>query len=513
MKRLLPRHARPAPVAGRAGLVVVVTACHLLCLGAVAGADLKSDVSAALRDKALTKGEAGVQIARLGADGKADVLFGHNSDIALIPASNLKLITTAAFLERFGGEFRFRTMLAIRGEDLVLIGDGDPTLGDAELLKKVGWESTTVFRNWAQLLKQRGVTRVRNVIVDDGIFDDQFVHPNWPVKQQHFRYVAGVAGVNFNANALDFYLRTTTYGSTVSYTTDPPTGYANVVNQCLTGGDSAVWLSRTPGTNNIDLKGQTNATNAQPISVTVHDPAMYAATVLAETLRGNGVRVTGEPARDRTARAALNLSPATTRPTTQPGGEPLTVIAIHETPIAAVLARANKDSMNVYAEALCKRLGAEVARESGSWANGTAAMAAFARACGSSDGEFTFDDGCGLSKRNAVSAATFVRVLAGAFAGRDREAYLASLSVAGVDGTLDNRFRDSDLRGRVFAKSGFVNGVSALSGYVRAKDGNHYAFSILMNGVSDVATCKVLQERIVKAIDAHAASASVSNAR
>ena len=123
-------------------------------------------------------------------------------------------------------------------------------------------------------------------------------------------------------------------------------------------------------------------------------------------------------------------------------------------------------------------------------------------------------DGCGLSKKNGISANAIARVLAHDFSSRNRDIFIQSLSVAGQDGTLDNRFKDSDLRGRVMGKSGFINGVSALSGFVHAKDDRWYAFSILMNGVGDVATCKQLQERIVKAIDNHSTNGSgITSAR
>jgi D-alanyl-D-alanine carboxypeptidase/D-alanyl-D-alanine-endopeptidase (penicillin-binding protein 4) len=461
-------------------------------------ADLNSDIRAALQDKALTKGEVSVEILRLDAESAKPqaAVFRHNSDVPLMPASNLKLVTTSAFLDHFGSDFKFRTTLARRGDDLILIGDGDPSFGDAELLKRAGWESSTVFANWADMLKKRGITSVRNVVVDDSIFDENFVHPNWPVKQQHFRYVAGVGGMNFNANSLDFYLRVGASGAAVSYSTDPTTSYASIKNECVTGNENAVWLSRTPNTNLIDLKGQTNASNMVPVSVTIHDPPMYTATVLAETLEAHGIKVTGKPERERGAREKLGKDD---------------ILAIHETPVATVLARANKDSMNLYAEAMCKRLGADVSRASGSWENGTAAMGAFVKSCGVTESEFNFDDGCGLSRKNGVSANAIARVLARSFSSKDHDIFLASLSVAGFDGTLDNRFKDSDLRGRVHAKSGFISGVSALSGYVKTKDGSWYAFSILMNGVGDVATCKQLQERIVKAIDNASAVSKIAS--
>src|SRR5216110_3145072 len=127
-------------------------------IGRAARADLNGDIRSILQDKILAKAEVGIEIVRLTPEKpgeKSPVLFRHNSDIPLIPASNLKLLTTSAALEKLGPNFRFRTMLARRGEDVILIGDGDPTFGDAELLKKVGWDVDTVFKNWSETLKKQ----------------------------------------------------------------------------------------------------------------------------------------------------------------------------------------------------------------------------------------------------------------------------------------------------------------------------------------------------------------------
>jgi D-alanyl-D-alanine carboxypeptidase/D-alanyl-D-alanine-endopeptidase (penicillin-binding protein 4) len=225
---------------------------------------------------------------------------------------------------------------------------------------------------------------------------------------------------------------------------------------------------------------------------------MFAGTVLAETLKANGITMTGKVMRDRTVREAIEKKSPTVK-----------LLAINETPLPTVLARANKDSMNLYAECLCKRLGHEVSHQPGSWANGTAAVKAFVTSCGVSPNEVQLDDGCGLSRKNAITANGLVHVLAHDFDGPNRNTFVSSLAVGGEDGTLDKRFRD-DLRGRVFAKSGFVRGVSCLSGFVKTKDNEWYAFSILMNGVyaGDV---KVIQEKIVKAIDRNAASSASAN--
>jgi D-alanyl-D-alanine carboxypeptidase/D-alanyl-D-alanine-endopeptidase (penicillin-binding protein 4) len=162
--------------------------------------------------------------------------------------------------------------------------------------------------------------------------------------------------------------------------------------------------------------------------------------------------------------------------------------------------------MNLYAEALCKRLGFAATNEPGTWLSGTAAMGEFLKSCGVTEDQFRLDDGCGLSKENAISAEAIVRVLAREFGGKNRRMFLDSLSVSGADGTLKDRFADTTLRGRVFAKSGYVNYVGTLSGYVNTTDGDWYAFSILMNEVPFRTNnrAKELQERIVDAIEASA---------
>jgi serine-type D-Ala-D-Ala carboxypeptidase/endopeptidase (penicillin-binding protein 4) len=469
---------------------------------AVVAADLAADIAKPLQDKLLQRAVVGIEIVRLGnSPGDAQPVYANNAHQPLIPASNLKLVTTSAALEKFGADFRFRTMLLLSAEgDLILVGDGDPSFGDGEYLKKVGWGITTVYENWAEQLKNRNITAVRNVVVDDSVFDETFVHPHWPTDQVHMRYEAGVGGVNLNANCVDFSIRSNGPGQLVGYAIEPDTKYVTVRNTCVAGGENAVWLSRAAGVNDIVLRGTTRGSTVQ--SVTIHDPPMFAATVLAEALAARGVRVTGQVKRDRTIRAQVQQV-GRQGPFAAPH---LGLVAVHETPLPAVLARCNKDSMNLYAESLCKRLGFAATNASGSWENGTAAVGAYLKSIGIAETEFRLDDGSGLSKENAISAHALTSVLIRDFHGKSRDTFLASLSVAGSDGTLEDRFRGeyADLRGRVLGKSGYVNGVRSLSGFLKAKDDRWYAFSILMNKTPGAAQVKVLQEQILKAVDNHA---------
>ncbi len=475
-------------------LHIAVLLAWLTCLPA--RADLSGDINTILQDKAIVRVHFGIEIVRLGDSPKQTrAIYSLEPKTPRTPASNLKLITTAAALDRLGTDFRFQTSLIYHDGDLVLIGDGDPTLGDVEMLRKVGWDVTTVYRGWAEQLQKRKIKSIKNIRVDDSVFDEQFVHPHWPSDQEHKRYVAQVGGVNLNANCIDFSVRAGPAGQTVSFSMDPDTRYAAVRNICLSGSNS-VWLARQLGGNDIVLRGEARSGAETLASVTIHDPPMFAATVLKETLESAGIQVTGDVIRDREAKTARKKSPKL-----------WPVIAIHETPLAMVLMRANKNSMNLYAEALCKRMGFAATGQSGSWTNGPAAIGGYLKSIGVDADEYRLDDGSGLSKENLISPAAIVRVLSRNYFGPARQPYFASLSVAGVDGTLDDRFRGSDLRQRVFGKSGYVSGVSCLSGYLHARDDNWYAFSIMMNHIPDGSNggMKLIQEKIIRAVDAHTA--------
>ena len=478
----------------------------LLAAYVTARADLATDIDSVLSDKLLARAAVGIDIVRLGNSASDTATIYHtDATLPLVPASNLKVITTSAALEQLGPDFKFRTLLLYHDGDLALIGDGDPTFGDAELLKKVGWDVNTVFKTWATGLA-KNFHAARNLLIDDSIFDEEFLHPNWPADQTQKRYAAEIAGLNLNANCLDVYVRPSRFGRLVDFWTDPETSYFSIKNSCVTGDENAIWLARQPGTNDLILRGSARSANIVPVSVTIHDPPMYAGTLLADTLRSAGISLSGTVKRDRSARQAYLAA-------LQSNDQTWTLLAVHETPLLSVIDRANKDSMNLYAECLCKRLG-YAKFGAGTWQAGTAAVGGFLNSLSIPTSQYTLDDGCGLSKNNAISSHLMVTVLTHDYFGPNSAAWLASLSVAGEDGTLTDRFHGSDLRGRVVAKTGFVNGVSCLSGYLHAKDGNCYCFSIMFNGIPEGSNsgAKILQERIVRAVDQHALAVAQARA-
>jgi serine-type D-Ala-D-Ala carboxypeptidase/endopeptidase (penicillin-binding protein 4) len=454
---------------------------------APAQADLAADVRAVLAGPGMAHVKHSIKLVRLADGGRAVALLDSNATAPMTPASNLKLITTSAALEQLGPGFKFRTLLLQHDGDLILVGDGDPSFGDAELLKKSGWDAATVFQTWAAGLAARKIGPVRRVLVDDSVFDTQFLHPDWPADQAQTHYMAEVAGMNLNVNCLDFFIKPSAGGSLVHYLTDPHTSFFSIKNTCVTGSENRVRLTRVSDNNDFELAGEANGPNDVPISRTIHDPPMYAAAVLAESLEAAGVSV-GGIARDRTARQHY---------VAQEAG--WTLVAENQTPLTTVMARANKDSMNLYAECLSKRLGFAVSGQ-GSWAAGTAAVGQFLTRIGVPGSEYNIVDGCGLSRQDAISANLMTSVLEHDFYGPNAKTFMDTMAVVGVDGTMEDRFKGSDLRGRVFAKSGYINAVSCLSGYLHARDGGWYAFSILFNDVA-VGDGKTAEEKIVHALD------------
>lgn len=484
----------------RLGLGCVLAAVTLSWGGrASRAADLAGDIDTILKDQFLHKASVGIELVRMGkSDADSKVIYAHESHTPLMPASNLKLTTTSASLDRYGPDFKFRTQLLQHGDDLVIVGDGDPSFGDAEYLKRVGWKPTTVYENWAAQLKKLGVKSVRNVIVDDSIFDEVFEQPHWPVQQIDHAYMAQVGGLNFDANCITFLITPTSPGQRVEVSLVPNTRYLQIDNGCVTGRNE-VQLGRKPGTNEVVMRGEAPSSAQSSLLETIHDPPMYGATVLSETIAASGIPVRGEVKRDRTAsQARLKGSPGEWK-----------VIGIHETPLAVALARANKDSVNLYAESLCKRLGHEVSHSTGTWENGTAAVGTFLKKAGVPETEFHLDDGSGLSRQNRITPHALIRVLTYDFFSPNHDALLNSLSISGSDGTLEERFRAiPDLRHRVIGKSGFIEGVSCLSGFVHARDHQWYAFSIMMNGIpyKSNSLAKSLQEKVLHALDVWTAS-------
>lgn len=431
------------------------------------------------------------------------MLAGVNESTPMTPASNMKLLTSAAALMVLTPDFVFRTEFVLDGDRLIIRGDGDPALADPMVLDRMNPKMTVgdLLGAISGAVSGAGVKELHEVVVDDRVFDRQFVHPSWPVEKLDRGYSAEVAGVNFHANVLAAYPKPSPDGPGAPplFDLQPEAPWLRIDNRARTivQGKNAVWLTRDPDANQFTMHGEVRFPVSVGVEVTVHNPPDFFGRVLASRLAASGISITGSgDLGDANSVRVVNDQDALG------AGR---VIAAVSTPIAEVLHRCNTDSENLYAESLFKRMGHAVTKESGSWTNGAAVlrMVLTQKLGAEAAASVTINDGCGLSRDDAVSPAVMTRWLEAI--SKDKaisDAFTASLAVPG-EGTLKSRFLGDKVKNDVHAKSGFINGVRTLSGYVESPTtGRRVAFSVMVNNVNGTdGQAKELHEDIVKLAD------------
>jgi len=445
-------------------------------------------------------GGATVAVHAIDLDTGAEII-AHNANLASIPASNMKIITSGAALSVLGTEFVFRTEIrvdtSVNPPRLILVGSGDPALGDPVLLERpeVGLTLERLFDQIGTALRAQGIERISEIVVDDRVFDRDFVHSSWPVDQLNRWYCAELGGLNFFRNVVTVYTEPTSDNGSPITTLVPEAPWIELANRARTdtAGTNTAWVSRPNPSDAMTLLGKVRTRTE--IQVAIHNPPLYAGRVIANELAKRGITPP-----DRWAYDHVRLAGETDR---FPDARPVIVIT---TPLIDVLRRVNTDSHNLYAEALFKRIGHQVTGEPGSWSNGAAVTRmVISDSLGHEMAESTnVADGSGMSRLNKVRPSTitaFMRWLS-----RDQarwDAFNASLAVPG-EGTLRSRFGNTELSTQVAAKSGFLSGTYALSGVLTDPDsGRRVAFSILINNVpgAQARNARPLHEQIVSEID------------
>lgn len=456
--------------------------------GESARAELAARVDRALADPALSGSGAAVLVVSLG---RGDTLYSRQADRLYTPASNLKLFTAAGALHWLGPDYRFVTPLVATGPvvgdtlrgDLVLVGRGDPDLTTEDIAALV------------DTLVSRGMRVVGgDVRADASWFDDVEWGPGWMWDDGPYWYWPYISALTLDDNTVTLVVRPGARpGDPVEVTMEPPTGYMALTVDATTGPagtESTLEVERqwTPKANLIEVTGALPADADSVVAIrTVEGPALFAATVLAETLAGRGIEVIGEP----------RLGPL--------AGAPADTIARHVSDsLAASVRNFLKISDNLTGEQLVKTIGAETAGPPGSYENGLAAERAFlASEVGLDTLAFRLADGSGVSRYNLVTARQVVHLL-GYMAERPPElaaAWRAALPIAAVDGTLEDRMEGTAAANRVRAKTGSLAGVSALSGYAPTRGGDTLAFSIVMEFfVGDTDPRRALQDSIAVAL-------------
>jgi serine-type D-Ala-D-Ala carboxypeptidase/endopeptidase (penicillin-binding protein 4) len=433
--------------------------------------DLPQTLDAMVRGGVLGHSHASVVVYSLD---EGRVIYAFHPDELLNPASNTKVFTTAAALARLGSEFRFLTELYVDAPPRDGVVEGNLTLrghGDPSLVSERIWQMSNDLWH-AGLREVNG-----DLILDDTAFDSVVEGPGWDQDRSDRAYMAPISALSCNYSSFALYVSPGDRpGSKARVEIEPMSAYFKIDNHTLTGsGTRRLRKPTTAGHGNHDgyhvtVSGRVPV--GQPTTTLwrrVGDPTLYCGETVKELFARRGIKIHGRVRKAPVSPTAVLFYTAESES------------------LDLLLKRVNKQSQNFVAESILKTLGAQASKGPGSWPGGVSAVADFLeRDVGIPRNSYLMKNGSGLNDVNRFSAAQVVKVLAYMYPRLTlAPEYLSSLGIAGKDGTVRFRMGGTPAVGRVRAKTGTLEDVTALSGYAESLSGHHYAFSVLVNDYPD----------------------------
>lgn len=448
-----------------------------LCCNAV---DLEHRIDALVEASGpVGRGFAGIHVVDL-ANGKT--IYHRNEDKLFLPASNMKLFTSALALLRLGADYRFVTQIVREPSgDLTLVGSGDPSLSGRifPYQKDSGFDpALKAIEDLADQVVASGVTRIDgDVVGDDRLYPWIPYAPSWTKDDEIREFGAPVSALTVNDNMLTVTIRPgARAGESAELRLEPGIEYYAIDNRIVTvarGGAAKIRMARQSGSRQLLVWGSIPEGHGAVVEETaIDDPAWYAASALYDALTRRGVAITGRPvARHRQA---------------MDDAEPVsgTVVATRTSPpLTHLLQMMDKVSQNLHAELMLREVGRFV-KHSGTREAGIEELNAMLTEIGVSRDETRLEDGSGLSRNTLVTPRAFTRLLAFLYGSKYKEDWISLLPVGGEDGTLKRRLCCvSEGRG-IRAKTGSLSRALALSGYADSKTRGRMAFSIMVNDFS-----------------------------
>jgi serine-type D-Ala-D-Ala carboxypeptidase/endopeptidase (penicillin-binding protein 4) len=446
---------------------------------------LSRRLSFILSDSAIKNMKTGVEVYSLS---EQELLFSKDSRQVMTPASAVKLFTGYAALSTLGADFRYLTTVYAKGlfndgvlsGDLYMQGGGDPSL-----------VSERVHLLAEQFLRS-GIKRVRgNLYVDASIFDDVLIDPKRIDTSTDRAYNASISGLSFNYNTTSVYFRPgDKEGAEAQVFISPDTGYIGLSNKGRTGKVNSRYgliASRVPA-NEVDrvlVQGLIPLRFPEQVSYfNVTHPDIYAGYALKHYLNMLGVRVDGKILRGKVPSGVRKVA------------------VIESIPLTEIVTLMNKFSNNFIADTLVKTMGYHFKGAPGTMDKGLEVMREEATKIGINNEGFKLVSGSGLTRENMLSAHHFIKMINTAYLRFDiLPELLTSLPIAGLDGTLRSRLKDTAAHGSLRAKTGTINGVASLSGVVQSRGGELLAFTIILEDKGPGAQqFRSVQNRIAQAL-------------
>lgn len=405
-----------------------------------------------------------------------DTIDAYRPNSVIPPASTIKLLTTATILEIFGADYKIETPITYSGyiKDSVLYGNlyieghGDPTLGSIY----VG--DPTFLRKWANNVKQAGINSINgDIIADVSYFDLDATNPDWLWEDIGNYYAPGISALSYLDNTMNITLKSGVTGSKAQVIKTWPeipdlTIESHVV--CSDISYDGAYVHGLPYSNYRFITGRIPS-NKQSFCIKgdLPNPALTLATDFVRMMQKNGVNISGSATYIREAEATPILRKK---------------LFVHQSaPLSEIIQHTNHKSDNLYAEMLFRILAAHKSVPC-SIDNSESFIRGYWSKKGIDLTNAHILDGCGLAPQDAISASMLVDLLHYMYDSKNKDTFIASLPYSGESGTLKTLLKDTDLHGKVCAKSGTIGGTKNFAGYIFLPDGRVWIFAVMINSAS-----------------------------
>jgi D-alanyl-D-alanine carboxypeptidase/D-alanyl-D-alanine-endopeptidase (penicillin-binding protein 4) len=437
---------------------------------------LRSDIRSLINNPDFTNANLGLCVQALES---GEYIFNYNESKNFIPASTQKVLTTAAALELLGSDFKYSTKFYLDGNimpdgefigNVIIRGIGDPSISKYHFK-----EPLEILENWAKVIDSMGIRSIKgNLIGDDSYFDNIYYGPGWSWDDFSYYFSSQVSALSINDNRVDFYIYSgDSIGDYARISAYPNSQYYRIINNIKTTKsqeDNNITGFRNYGTNIISLWGTTSydalRKKSNSISVTLDNPTLFFLNLFKQKLNERKIVFSGGLLRQADLPERINYSV-------------LNPISEHFSPnLIEILTVINQESHNLSAEMIFKTLGKE-STGIGDFEHGSEYILNYVSKAGVNKQNIKIVDGSGLSRLNLMSPRSQVSVLNHIHRSTFRDKFMKTLARPGEPGTLKRRMTKSKAEKNVFAKTGSMNYVSAICGYLTTSDGELMAFSLM----------------------------------